>query len=764
MSSNNYSSEPRYELLGTKDDSTKQQLVEEITLPQHCPYGPLFAEWGTSQPTLFRGNGAIKMYGSDTFDVTSAYQTHQLPFLNKFNDNANATMFHRLIPPTATKSILRLSVEVIRTDTPIYVRNEDGSIKYEYNSFNDRVPVVDRTVVGHRVIFHAGVEPYAVSSDANQNKRSFGNAEIVRDFRPSTTVGSDGTTLGSIAGDDSVWTSTLYPIYDLPASYFGKRGDKFGIRHQLPTSKGSSQIDTASVYSTKSYLLRLGVVEYNENLGGFDVVETNDGLSSVDVSLKSNVRSDRAKLPLALDEIFVGKYVTAATSTTPKFEGPFNDVHVYRDSVEELQRLLILGESGSGTVGEAEFNEDAQLLYGRVPLTIDTQYLLNFLGGYDVDGVPYFAFQTGQSANFGGVTIVNGTVIYATGGADGLKYTSTGEPDELANYELFDSLVQSEMTNFGEGEIRWMNTAKYPISAVWDSGYSIDTKKAMLNVIGKRKDMAVILATQSVSDYVTANVDGEIKQVWSWIDPNTESEETAIAGALRTYASAYPESEVYGTSVCRAIIVGQCGNLINSSYLRKLPLTYELAAKVSAFMGAGDGYWNDVDAYDQTGNNLITEMTNVNLSWKDEEIAKQAWAAGLTYAEDYDLNRIFFPAVRTVYNDDTSVLNSSITMFAICYIQRVAMGAWRDLVGNSKFTRASFIQNSNELITTRLAKRFDGRFIIEVNTTFTEADIRNGFSWNCRIDIYAPNMLLVGKYTIGANRLDDYTGESDSRF
>ena len=99
-------------------------------------------------------------------------------------------------------------------------------------------------------------------------------------------------------------------------------------------------------------------------------------------------------------------------------------------------------------------------------------------------------------------------------------------------------------------------------------------------------------------------------------------------------------------------------------------------------------------------------------------------------------------------------------MFAITYIQRVCQNAWRDLVGSAKFTRASFTQRSNEMIAERLAKRFDDRFVIEVHTIFTEADVANGFSWNCRIDVYAPNMLLVGKYTITANRLDDYIAQA----
>lgn len=68
--STNYSSKPRYDLIGTKDESTRQEVLEEITLPQHCPYAPLFAAWGTSQPTLFRGTGAVRMYGSESFDET----------------------------------------------------------------------------------------------------------------------------------------------------------------------------------------------------------------------------------------------------------------------------------------------------------------------------------------------------------------------------------------------------------------------------------------------------------------------------------------------------------------------------------------------------------------------------------------------------------------------------------------------------------------------------------------------------------------------
>ena len=87
---NNYSSKPRYELFGARDDSTRQDVLEEITLPQHCPLGYQFAAWGTNMPTLFRGTGTVRMYGAETFDVTSKYCTHQTNFVNIFNDTTTS--------------------------------------------------------------------------------------------------------------------------------------------------------------------------------------------------------------------------------------------------------------------------------------------------------------------------------------------------------------------------------------------------------------------------------------------------------------------------------------------------------------------------------------------------------------------------------------------------------------------------------------------------------------------------------------------------
>lgn len=752
----NVSSKPRADMWGVDDESTRQLVLEEVSIPQHCPLSYTFAAWGTEEPTLFLGGGLVKMYGAETFSETSRFTTHQTPFINVFKKNANAQMMRRLTPPNAKTAMLRLSLELIKTEVSQYARNADGSFKYVNDAFNQRVRVVDETFVGYRVIPHLGVEHYREDDVALNpiNHRAFGMADIVRDFRVNTTRGSDGSQLGQIEGQDTEWSSTLYPILDLPLAYKGSRGDDFGLRMGFPTSKGSNPIDTASVYSTMSYLLRLGVVERNKVTGGFDIVNTAAGEVAIDVSLKQNVSSERG-VNLDIESAFIPAYKVPSTATQPEYPGPFGDIYIYRDSLEEVQKALIVGPDDANGRGEEYYNEQAKLDFGRVPVTVDNSYLLNMFTGYDVDAVPYYAFETGSGALFGGVTLTADSILYATGGDDGLIMTAVGEADSLANLELFDALVRTELNSFDNGTYNWLNTARYPISAIWDSGFSMETKKSMLNIIGTRKDTMAYLATQSQADYVSKNVGGVVSKVWSWVNPNTEAEETSIASTLRAIASGYPESDVYGTPVCRAVIVGQCGTIVNSSYKRSLPLTYELADKVSKFMGSTDGIWRDADAYDQNPNNVIALMENINLTWKNENVGRQAWANGLTYAEDFDIRSQFFPAVRTVYTNETSVLTSAITTAAICYVQRVQQISWRYFTGNGKFRKQKFAELVDEFIRERLAGRFDDRFTFEVRTEFTQADEAAGYSWTTHVTIYAPNMVTVGKYSIVSRRISD---------
>lgn len=770
-----YASTPRAMLLGAKDESIRNIPLEDIVLPCHLPWTPTFAAKGDGLPHMFSSGGAVRYYGADTFDVTSKYQTHQTPYINTFMENANPIMIQRIIPAGAKTSMLRLSVEVIPTELPVYERDDNGNIVYTFNEYEQRVPVTTGTINGHRLVYHSSLSPWAPLSGGlpvdYDPADLFGTATVINAYRNGTVQSTTGEELGNLItlGENSP-TSTLYPIMDFLVSSPGGYGNQVGIRWLLPTLRGNNNtsIDSGSMYATRSYLPRIGLYEIDSKDGAVIPTQTINSELFIDVSLKRGVRAERSGLPLSIDDKFIPSYEINNVNL-PYIPGPFNKLHVYHDILEELQLTLINGKTytfGGTSVtiaGEAAHNVEAAD-WGRFELNSNNQYMLNLLGGFDETGAPYVSIETNKSALFGGVAFTNDTSVLATGGDDGLIKLPTGEMDELANYEIFDNAVRQIMSNFGNGEVKFLNSAKYPISAIWDSGYSIDTKKALLTPIGLRKDIAVVLATHSVADYRTTVTEAGLEKVFSWWGDNDLATETAIAGSLRTFASAYPESEVHGTATCRAIIIGQSGRLINSLYSRRLPLTYEYADKVSRFMGAGSGFWNADRAYDQKGQNIVEKMRDINLSWREENIADQQWANGLTYVEDYDMRRLFFPAIRTVYNNETSVLNSSVTMWALTTIEREAHNSWRDLTGNGKFSPAKFLQESDRILEERLAKRFDGRFIIQVETFYTQADELRGYSWSCNIYLYAPNMKTVGSYTVIARRIEDYQGELTATF
>lgn len=116
---------------------------------------------------------------------------------------------------------------------------------------------------------------------------------------------------------------------------------------------------------------------------------------------------------------------------------------------------------------------------------------------------------------------------------------------------------------------------------------------------------------------------------------------------------------------------------------------------------------------------------------------------------------MFYPGIQTAYPDDTSVLNSLITVAACCFLEKVSQLVWRALSGTTRLTNGQFIERSNALIVSNTQDRFDGRFIIQPETFYTPADAQRGFSWGSKIHIYANNMKTVGTMTIVAHRLED---------
>ena len=211
----------------------------------------------------------------------------------------------------------------------------------------------------------------------------------------------------------------------------------------------------------------------------------------------------------------------------------------------------------------------------------------------------------------------------------------------------------------------------------------------------------------------------------------------------------------------RAMIIGRSGRVRNSQYRDRLPLTYEIAVKSAKYMGAGDGRWKNGFHFDGAPGSVLDSMYDINITWVSESVRNRNWDVGLNWVQRYDLKSFFFPALKTVYDNDTSVLNSYITAMAICQLNKVAHAVWREFSGVSHLTNGQLVDRVNSSVRDKVRNKFDGRFVIEPNATVTEMDALLGFRWTLPIKIYAANMKTNMVTYVQAYRMEDLENQTN---
>lgn len=674
---------PRSILKGIKDESGRAPVVEPEQLPSHLAHTFIFAERGSLVPQLVVGDSLTTTYGAKSFDYRSKYANHQTVLVNTINGEGNSQLVQRLVPADAKTATLVLWLDVVADNVPQFERNTDGSFKL--SQLSERIP--DATIVaGHRVRW------------------------VVEALPADKTLAELESKVGSLTSVVNAEQSTMYPIHAFAVASPGSYGDLVGIRLSAPTTESATPIDDTTAEEAKAYMYRFALVERPDQFSTPNVKETIQGEQSIDFAYKAGVINRSDKL-VSVEDLLLQSWNAPAINGIPATVGAINDQHVYSDNIELLLAMFQEAEAEFDLISDAE----------------EDMHLFNFVGGTSINNVPYYSYVV-EGPSTGGVLLTETSSHYAKGGSDGTM-----------SFATFDALVANATANYGDLDgFDFLDTAIYPQSCIYDTGFTLDTKKKLLTVLGRRKDMYVVLSTQDVS----------LKQ-------NTPSEESSIAVALRTAARMYPESEIYGTAVCRGIVIGHSGYLINSQWTKLTPLTIEFAAKSARYMGAGNGVWKSAQSFSISPANQVTMFRDVNASFKKVDVRSQDWDNGLVWVQNYDRRSLFFPAFQTVYDDDSSILNSFFNMAVAVELEKIADRAWRDLVGIDSLTPEQFIARSNRIISQAAAGRFDGRVVIEVDTFLTANDTQRGYSWSCNIIMYGNNMMTVGSFTIVARRRED---------
>lgn len=494
--------------------------------------------------------------------------------------------------------------------------------------------------------------------------------------------------------------SDIYPIHDFEVDSEGAYGSNTGLRLWLPHARTAAPAHIETMEEEETLVNRIQFVE-RPSATKAPVVLTNifdsrytDFAYKAGVLGAGNVNLDTQNPVTAY---------SAEDEGVPPVYGPFGNYNLYTEFLKEVQ-------------DELKVYQD--VIAGN---TDSVAALFNINNGLDLEGNEYDCFYMDET----GLSLNEQTTIYALGGDDGI----VGEAE-------LDAAVKIECdTNWENVDYPLVDKNQFAFSVLYDTGFSEDTKQSLLSTLGYRNDISVAVCTQDLA-----------------LPENDLATERAMGGALRTAARLVPESIIHGTSTCRAVIVGQMATLKASLYKRRLPMIMELIHKRSRFMNASSGIMNAVYAYDKTPRNRLEIMVSPTHTWKSSGSRDADWDNGVNYVQYAKSNEIFFPAYQSVYDDDTSIINSEVTMLIAVDVIKIQNYLWTEFTGSSDLTNDQLIEQVNARFDELVADRYNNRVSLESLTYFDAGDIARGYSWRHSAIMRGNVMKTVGTFNLIARR------------
>ena len=704
---------PQAILLGTDDKSGVIVTPEREPLPQHLPKFFLFAEKGQTVPTIAGGAKLLATYGANTFNKLSPFYNHATLFATTIAGEANTIMSQRVIPDDAgPESNFTLYVDILADDVPNYLRNSDGSLVPD-GSGGYKVDSDNETIKGHRVKY------------------------IKKFHKDGLTLGTTKSETGTMEDADGN-KSTMIPVVEFKAAYKGEFYNNVGI---FIESLMHSKIPAPIISKAKILPYKLGLVTRVNKKTSSVIQKSLYGETAVMFSTKENAINPLTEAGFDADAIFPENWSNETDPMMPLKYSDYENLHLYYENVQKILDTIMTLEKDhvSAEVKTWEDGMDASTLSwldyttdNNDVLQEDELNLTNLFTCKSSKDVRYFTMVHDESSitapeDAKEVQISSKTPLFLEGGSNGT----------MSN-KMFETLVVREMAKYLDPDSEVMDMAVNVESIIYDSGFTLATKKELCNFIALRKDTMVMLTTHDASlgtKYLPL------------------SDERAIAVNLKTRLKLTPESDYFGTKVMRGVVVSGTGLLSDGSMKQRAPLLLEIARKSAAYMGAGNGEWKAVKKFDRAPGNIITNQKDVQPAFIPAGVKPALWNSGMVWAQPFDRRQFFFPGIQTVYEDDTSVLNSYFTVMAICTLNKIAVEAWRNFTGESDLTQPQLADAVVAFVNNRVANKFDGRFVIVPEVVFTKGDQQRGYSWTLVTKIYANNMKTVMTSYVEAWRL-----------
>lgn len=461
--------------------------------------------------------------------------------------------------------------------------------------------------------------------------------------------------------------ATTYPIIAFQGTSPGTALNRLGFKFYSTTD-----VNTTTETAVSSILYRFTPVLLASDSSGntSTIVDIYDAQYN-DVSLKASAIDPSTTQDVSLNAILQQNFNATDSGKTSNVLDM--NVQVYSDNVTAIGNQIMT-------------------LATEIPAGTDP-FMINLVTAEDINGIPYdhFAVDTDSS-----MILSSDVVQYLQGGSDGTV--------SLANLE---SLIQSYL--LGDDNVDFQNYYKYPISHVYDSGFSLATKYALMNVYSLRDDINLTWATQ---DLLT-----------SPSTANTAAQDQSAGAAILSRVRTYPESTDFGTGAMRGEIYQQCGWLATTTgYTAGMCVTTLVRLLQRCKFYSGQYISGSPKG---RPNNEVTIFRKLSWTAATPTQKQLNWDTCLNAVTDADMDTLFIPDIRSPYTDSTSLLSDGVFVDYLTFIKHIVRNKWTYYVGKNDSIAKLKNTIENDMDQT-IAAVFKGKISSTTTVTQTEADLLAG--------------------------------------
>lgn len=619
-------------IVNVKDETATNVGTIKTPLPLDKPFYALITQKGKEGLEYYYNYAdAVKEFGAETFNENNTtYFTRAAMFAKATFEN-NGCWLMRLVPDDAEKSNIVFYVTIKEGDVPQWQKAADGS--RSLNPSGDWIPVMvgeEQATLPGYYIYWT-VEPLTEAQTFNTLTKT------------TTVIADDGTYI-------------KFPILALQHKSGCLSGDNIGL--EMYYSEAQNTVDKLEILKNLRFTIKIKEKEFSSSTvnyirDAFDAVENSFTLAPdiIDTQLSMNV---------GINDILQTRYYD---NNLISF-----DYHAYNDNFVELCQIL------AATLTTAEADSFGDLYDLDNSGLINVMSLINPFTGFEYDTIAIDPIHA--SAN-----MIPNITHFLQGGSDG----NISIENEFAMLKDVYSLNTYP-------DLR--DHARYPMTVIYDVGYSMSVKHAMLDFLTIREDVVAILGTYQYAD--------DLGQPMAELNM---AEDLAVGQALYSRALLMRESALFGTPATRVGIFCQSGVPNNSVKNTVVPAgTFWWASKFSE-------RFNRTYIYSKMSPapNNINDLF-VKLNWTPSSVATQTalWNNGLNYCQYYDDVQLFYAGLRSVYPYDTSTLLDLEFVFMICFVKQIARKVWAQRTGSDEQSDTRFY-NTKVLASNLVSTMLNGR-------------------------------------------------------